>query len=487
MSSIYTEAFNVISWHTPSASRICQNEFRLDASFFANSAEHARAALVSSGMPTKRLSELASVFALSDFSLARIPAAEDRGVPFFTFSDILEWDAQPTTFLSTKYELNLDDYKVQEGWVLLSRAGTIGNAIIVGPELVGKAVANHAIRIVPKGRDTGSLLYLILTGSIGRTVISSLMYGSVVDVIKPAQLQDLAIPVPPASVLHRISEAIAGSLAARSESLRMLRASCELVHKANSLLPLPRQTTFSEQGQLQPSTFRISAQDVSGNATHGCEYRLDGHFYNPTAQLAVANIKKCLRGVKTVGDVAERVLMGPRFKRNYVEATHGVPFLSGKNIGQIRPTDLKYLSNLQMADMQELLVNREWTLITCSGTIGRTCFVWKNYEDYAASQHILRVIPDKSNIDPGYLYAFLSSRYGYEQILRYRHGSVIDEITDTQIKQVLVPCPSRKEQTAIGDKVREAYEKRAEAIRLEDEAQAILMKELTKAPGTKGA
>jgi restriction endonuclease S subunit len=114
------------------------------------------------------------------------------------------------------------------------------------------------------------------------------------------------------------------------------------------------------------------------------------------------------------------------------------------------------------------------------------CFVWKNYENYAASQHILRVIPAETKIDAGYLYAFLSSEYGYQQILRYRHGSVIDEITDKQIDHVLVACPSRKEQEVIGDLVRGAYDKRAEAIRLEDEAQTILMNELTKAEGGKG-
>ena len=59
-------------------------------------------------------------------------------------------------------------------------------------------------------------------------------------------------------------------------------------------------------------------------------------------------------------------------------------------------------------------------------------------------------------------------------------------ITDTQVEKVLVPIPSHKDQVAIGDMVREAYEKRAEAIRLEDEAQAILMNELTKAQGAKG-
>ena len=78
-------------------------------------------------------------------------------------------------------------------------------------------------------------------------------------------------------------------------------------------------------------------------------------------------------------------------------------------------------------------------------------------------------------IDPGYLYAFLSSDYGYLQVIRYRHGSVIDEITDKQIKKVLIPVPSENEQRYIGDFVRSAYDKRAEAIRLEDEAQGILM------------
>jgi len=227
------------------------------------------------------------------------------------------------------------------------------------------------------------------------------------------------------------------------------------------------------------SIFVASSKVLFGNHS-GSEYRLDAHFYNLAAQQAITNLRKCNSDVKTIKEVAN-VFMGPRFKRNYVESAHGVPFLSGKNIVQIRP-ELKYLSNLQIADMQELIIKRGWSLVTCSGTIGRTCFVWDNYEEYAASQHILRVKPNEEEIDPAYLNAFLASRYGYEQILRFRHGSVIDEITDKQIGQVLVPCPSRKEQEAIGDMVRKAYELRAEAIRLEDEAQEILNKELKALP-----
>lgn len=486
MSTIYTDLFKAVFWHTPNATVVLENAYRLDAGFFSQNAELARMALGSSGLPVHPMKDLAKVFALSDFSLGRIPAADDHGVAFFTFSDILEWDAQPTMFLSRKYEPNLDDYIVKEGWVLLSRVGTVGNAIIVGPELSGKAIANNAIRIVPKDKDIGNLLYLVLTGSVGRTVISGFKYGAVVDAIKPAQVEQLDIPLPSPPVLKRLSGLLGKSIAAKSDSVMLLRNACTLVLKVNSLSLLPDAYVTTGNEIPQATSFQLDSRIIVATAAQGSDYRLDAHFYNPTAQLAVASVKKCRCEVKTVGDVAERVLMGPRFKRNYVESTHGVPFLSGKNIVQIRPTDLKYLSNPQMADMQELIVKRGWTLITCSGTIGRTCFVWKNYEDYAASQHILRVLPDESKIDAGYLYAFLASPYGYEQILRNRHGSVIDEITDKQIEHVLVPCPSHKDQETIGDMVREAYEKRAKAIRLEDEAQAILMNELTKTQGSQG-
>ena len=112
--------------------------------------------------------------------------------------------------------------------------------------------------------------------------------------------------------------------------------------------------------------------------------------------------------------------------------------------------------------------------------------MWQNYEEYVATHDLIRIVPNSEEVDGGYLYAFLSSEYGKAQILRFRHGSVIDHVTPEQVERVLIPCPSPKEQEVIGDMVREAYEKRAEAIRLEDEAQEILMNELTRTHDTKG-
>jgi type I restriction enzyme S subunit len=485
-SPTFIELFASVSVHTTTTRRITESTYRLDAPFFSRGAESARLSLDSSGFPTVALGEIARVFALSDFSLLRIPAERDRGIPFYTCSDIMEWMPHPTMFLSRKHETNLMNYIVEDGWILVSRSGTIGNTHVVAEELTGKAVANHAIRITPLKDHFTGLLYIILSGEIGQLILKSLSYGSVVGEIKPAQIEQMQIPMPPMALLKRLNRYVQAARSIRTEAITLHRASAEKTLTACGLEALQEEGFVTITEEMNPQAFTIPARWFHNDRSTAGEYRLDAHFYNPTVQQAVANIKACRSAVRTVGEVAERVLMGPRFKRNYVESTHGVPFLSGKNIVQIRPTDLKYLSNLQMADMQELLVKRGWTLITCSGTIGRTCFVWENYENYAASQHILRVIPDESQIDPGYLYAFLSSRYGYEQILRYRHGSVIDEVTDKQIEHVLVPSPPRKDQEAIGDMVRGAYDKRAEALRLEDEAQTILKNELTKAQATKG-
>jgi len=208
------------------------------------------------------------------------------------------------------------------------------------------------------------------------------------------------------------------------------------------------------------------------------EIRLEASFHNPIVHAAIESIHKCPSRKRTVGELAVDVIIGGRSKRNYVETAYGTPFLSGKNIIQSRPTDLKHVSNSETAGLEGLLLDRGWILVTRSGTVGRSCLVWHNFEQYAASEHILRIIPKKEEVDPGYLYAFLASDYGYQQIVRFRFGSVIDEISDNQLAQVIVPLPSAERQKEIGDMIRLSYEKRADALRLENEAQTLLMNEI---------
>ena len=466
------------------SSAVRTNSFRLDASAFLSAKTGASTFLVaSSGQLLADIANVFTVYIQTPILHYVAPFAQSR--PYLTTSELGEYQRGLPTHVSLLTDPRLINWQITRGTIVLSRSGRVGAAYWVDKKLAD-ALVGDSFRIVPKNQEDAHFIYALLASTYARDYVSGATYGSVVDHASVDQVRSL--PVPAISDRHRvgITDLMQQAILARDAAYDLLDAAEAELLRTNGLNELrePKAAAFDPLGQ--PECLVVDAKTVQAAKGDGSEHRLDAHFHNPIAQLAIASIKKSWSEVKAVADVTEQVLMGPRFKRNYVEATHGVPFLSGKNIVQSRP-NLKYLSKIQMADMQELLVERSWTLVTCSGTIGRTCFVWKNYENYAVSQHILRVIPDESEIDPGYLYAFLSSRYGYEQIFRYRHGSVIDQVTDTQIERILVPCPSRKDQMTIGDKIRSAYEKRAEAIHFEDEAQAVLMNELNKAQGTKGA
>lgn len=486
MQNCFVELFDRNAIEAVPAHEVRDTFLRLDASFYCGTGANTRLALTQGHLQIKPLSDFAIVEQPTVFGKRFMQGSEQFGIPLYAASELLNHSPATDTFLARRLSDQFESLLAQPGTLLLSRSGSVGRPVLVPPWMAGIAIQDDVLKITASDSRITRYLYAYFMSAIGQPLLTGAAFGSVIQHIKVDHIRQVPVIVPSRSTLDRVATLITTAERSRGIGRQALEDAIEAVHTANHLSPIQESGTAWLDSEHSIESFFVNRNAVTRIRDEHSEYRLDAHFYNPTAQYAIANIKRCRSEVKTVAELSKQVLMGPRFKRNYVEAAHGVPFLSGKNIGQVRPTGLNYLSNLQMADMQELLVKRGWTLITCSGTIGRTCFVWKNYEDYAASQHILRVIPDESLIDSGYLYAFLSSRYGYEQILRYRHGSVIDEVNDTQIEQVLVPRPSRKEQTAIGDKVRGAYEKRAEAIRLEDEAQAILMKELTKAAGTKG-
>lgn len=459
---------------------------RLDAGYFVGMDPSVRALHVRLNESDTRLSDLADVVMLSGFSIAWLPARSAFfGKPMYAASAITEYFPTPSLYISQEADPNVTRFEVKRGCLAVTRSGTVGNVGLIYRNLDGSYLSNDAIRIVPKSSLEHGYLYTFLRSGYGKAVLQNLTYGSVVGHIKTFQVEAVPLPRVDNALQERLADLVDTTIEAREEAFDLLDKVDRLLCEISGLPPLPIMQRNPTDAQGTAEIYPVSTTHVFRANGEGSEYRLDAHYYNPTAELAVATLKKGRSPVKLLRDVAERVFMVPRFKRNYVESDHGVPFLSGKNIIQVRPTDLKYLSNLQVEEMQELKLERGWTLITCSGTIGRTSFVWKNYENHAASQHILRVIPDEE-IDPGYLYAFLSSSYGYEQILRYRHGSVIDEVTDKQVEHVLVPYPSQKDQEAVGDMVRGAYEKRAEAIRLEDEAQAILMNALSTVHIVKG-
>jgi len=456
------------------------NGFRLDSNAYSKEGTGSEEILNKSQLEMKVLTDFAQVLQLTVFGKRAMRSTPKNGIPLYSGSEMNKYNHETNFYISSQYKDSLPyGMIVKDGWVLITLSGTIGTIGMSSDGFLDTIVTDDVMRIIPKEQSDFGFLYTYLRSPLSQNLIKSLNYGSVVQHIKDFQIESLLIPNMSFRVRSQIYSLIQKVIQLRCDAKKLLK-NAELSFKRINKLPKIR---LKDANYLDPekeieSSF-VSSKAVIRNNHSGSEYRLDAHFYNPIARLAIDNIKKAKTEVKTIEDVTERVFLVPRFKRNYVDKKYGHPFLSGKNIIQTRPADLKYLSKSETKNLELYYLEKEWILITCSGTIGRTCFIWENYENYTATQHILRVVPDDTHIDPGYLYAFLSSQYGKLQVLRYSHGSVIDEITDKQIKKVLIPMPSENEQKQIGNLVRSAYEKRAEAIRLEDEAQEILMEALT--------
>ena len=109
---------------------------------------------------------------------------------------------------------------------------------------------------------------------------------------------------------------------------------------------------------------------------------------------------------------------------------------------------------------------------------GKVTLVGKQWENWTANQHIIRVVPANNDV-AGYISTFLSSDYGYELIKRFTYGSVVDEIDDNHVRQIQIPILKNQDiQKQINDLALQANEKRYQAYLLEQEALKVLDEEV---------
>lgn len=162
-----------------------------------------------------------------------------------------------------------------------------------------------------------------------------------------------------------------------------------------------------------------------------------------------------------------------RFKRIYVDAEYGIPFLSSSEIISLRPRINNYLSRKHTKNLSKLLIQKWDILISCSGTIGNISLASETLTGKALSQHAIRLRTNDADT-AGFITAFLRSRYGRPQLIQSTYGSVIVHIEPKHLERVLIPDLPPIRRIAIGRLMCKAGELRDEANRLLDEADRLL-------------
>lgn len=117
----------------------------------------------------------------------------------------------------------------------------------------------------------------------------------------------------------------------------------------------------------------------------------------------------------------------------------GVRFLSSSRLMAADYSALPLLSAQQVQSNPAFRIHRGWTLITRSGTIGRMVHARPDMDGLACSEHVMRVVPDTNKIAPGYMYAFLRSKFGVPMVVSGTYGSIIQSIEPRHLADLLVP------------------------------------------------
>lgn len=172
--------------------------------------------------------------------------------------------------------------------------------------------------------------------------------------------------------------------------------------------------------------------------------------------------------LSTIGAETVDVFFPNRFKRNYIEASDSgaIPFVGGSQILAVEPNDGKFVHRDDPL-IQSCVVQAGWVLVTRSGSTGVVSSVPDNWQGFAVSEHVIRIVPREGGLPSGYIESFLSSPWGQVLIASGVYGSVIDEITPEHLASIPIPVPTtaatKKKVQAIDTAINLVRTHRAEA------------------------
>lgn len=185
---------------------------------------------------------------------------------------------------------------------------------------------------------------------------------------------------------------------------------------------------------MKTAAVRFVAGRVAGR-------RMDAPFFLNDAKAYLDGLSRCPYDLTTVGDESKEVFFGNIFSRCFVkDAIHGVPYLRAS---EIQKANLSggglFLANRQAADLEYLRFKKGMILVTCSGTLGKCAYADSRYEDFIGTHDLIRIVPQKSNLLPGVLYAFLAGRFGFAMLTHSQYGSVILHTNPGQVRTIQIP------------------------------------------------
>lgn len=380
-----------------------------------------------------------------------------HGLPWLSPSDMLKADLSDLPFVSKKYTPIQDVLRLQKGWLLLSRSGSIGNVAYVRDDMVDQIGSDDIIRIladeqkIPRG-----YLFAFLGSAMGKALIQQQTYGAVIQHIESEHVKDLPIPRLESKVEEQIHDLIeqASDLRTRGNQLKQ-----KAEKESSKLLGI----ALSEYQPRKYTSVKLSKID----------YRFEANYH--VASSIEELLRKSNYPLVRLKELLDRIFYLGKLHRVFVDnPKHGLPLLSISDVQKAKLSSEKFISQNLSRNVNDAVLKKGCILISRSGTPGIVTFVRSEMVGMVGTDHLIRLFPDETKLLNGYLFSFLSSSVGKCLLTRSVHGSVQLTLPPEYVSQIKLPLPPIKNQKPIHDLIDQYGESLSKASELENQAQDIL-------------
>jgi hypothetical protein len=360
---------------------------------------------------------------------------------------------------------DVDTYKLERGTILQTCSGrNLGPLTTVDSYLEGYIIGADMVRIEIDDENLRFYVLAYLQSEMGQQILKRGKTGSVIDHLSPKHIGAQEIPLLSEETQRKVVSAMKYAFELREEARLTLD---KLSTEYENSLPRPERIQHLKNGWSMQS--------------HELTDRLDAAFYDRL----VARVRQELLalGGLALKDVATVLKPKGRYKTVYVSSEYGRPIVSGTQLLQEYPVNLKYIAPRAFDEnISDYELHPTWTAYQADGRVerglGTPAFVTSERDGWLASGHIGRLVA-KPGINPGWLYIAANIWHTQIQIKSRASGSVVDSTFPEDMEDIILPPYN----DSGGDLVCKMWEQFVVAKDSEKEAIAAFEDEVNKLTG----
>lgn len=434
-------------------------EGRLDPFYYSKIFLENEKVIKSSKWDVKSLKKISNRIVDGPFgSQLKVEEYANEGIPLIRVKDVKNEELQEDdfVFITKEKQEQLKRSKVNPKDVILTKAGSIGNACVFPTHLQEANITSHLAKIEIKEGINPYYICKYLNTKFGRLQIFREGNKTTRPELNISEVSSILIPIPPSSIQNHI--------VAIMDKAYTSKKSKEV--DAQQLLNSIDDYVLSELGITQPPDEKKMCYSIYSDEIEG---RFDPHFYKPEFRILEENLSKVdHKDLCSVIEFSNETWNQKDFFENefpYIEISK-IDITSGdlQNI-------IYYEKSKAPSRAKRIVRENDIIVSTTRPHRGAITPIDKDKDGFIASTGFAILREPKIKINKKYLLFFLRTQLALKQMLQRSSGGNYPAIASEELKKVIVPLPPLSIQYKIADEVKRRMQK---AEQLKKEAKEVL-------------